>query len=153
MTRNTGLTLLQPATTLDDVHRTLSPEPLMTRPEIAAFYRGGRNEVRGGDQVGDMALSLEDSRSGAFYKGFLMGQPGVGKSTELTRLVDRMSTRFRAIRVQVTKELDPGSFKPFDVLLLMMIRVVEEIRKPVDDGGAGRALSEGLLREVETWFD
>ena len=60
-----------------------------------------------------------------------MGHPGVGKFTELTRLVDRVSTRFRAIRFQVTKELDPGSFKPFDVLLLMMIRVVEESGKPV----------------------
>ena len=64
MTRNTGLIQLEPATTLDDVHKTLSPEPLMTRPEIAAFYRGELNEVRGGDQVGDLALSLEDSWGG-----------------------------------------------------------------------------------------
>lgn len=126
MTRNTGLTLLQPATTLDEVHKTLSPEPLMSPSEIDAFYRGELNEVRRGDQVGDMALSLEVSWGAGFYKGFLMGHPGVGKSTELTRLVERMSGRFRAIRFQVTKELDPGSFKPFDVLLLMMIRVVEE---------------------------
>ena len=152
MTRTTGLIQLEPATTLDDVHKTLSPEPLMTRPEIEAFYRGRLNEVRGGDKVGDLALGLEDSWGGGFYKGFLMGHPGVGKSTELTRLVDRVSTRFRAIRFQVTKELDPGSFKPFDVVLLMMIRVVEETGKPVSEGGAGRAPSEGLLREVETWF-
>lgn len=153
MTGYTGLSLLQPATTLDEVHKTLSPEPLMTAPELAAFYRGELNEVRGGDQVGDIALSLEDSWGAGFYKGFVMGHPGVGKSTELTRLVDRMSTRYRAIRFQVTKELDPGSFKPFDVLLLMMIRVIEETRKPVDEGGAGESPSEGLLREVKAWFD
>jgi hypothetical protein len=152
MTRNSGPTLLQPATTLEEVHKTLSPEPLMTPGEIAAFYRPELNEVRGGDQIGDMALSLEDSWGAGFYKGFLMGHPGVGKSTELTRLVEQVSTRFRALRFQVTKELDSGSFKPFDVLLLMMIRVVEETRKPVDEGGAGAPPSEGLLRDVETWF-
>ena len=134
MNRNSGLIQLEPATSLDDVYKTVSPEPLMTPPEIAAFYRGGLNEVRGGDKVGDMALGLERSWGAGFYKAFLMGHPGVGKSTELTRLVERVSGRFRAIRFQVTRELDPGSFKPFDVLLLMMIRVVEETGKPVPTG-------------------
>jgi hypothetical protein len=152
MTRKTGMTLLEPATTLDDVYKTMSGEPLMTPPEIAAFYRGRLNEVRGGDKVQNMMLGLERSWGAGFYKAFLMGHPGVGKSTELTRLVDRMGARFRAIRFQVTRELDPGSFKPFDVLLLMMIRVVEETEKPVSEGGAGRAPSEDLLREVESWF-
>ena len=152
MNRKSGLIQLEPATRLDDVYKTVSPEPLMTPPEIAAFYRGRLNEVRGGDQVGDLAMGLDDSWGAGFYKGFLMGHPGVGKSTELTRLVERVSSRFRAIRFQVTKELDPGSFKPFDVLLLMMIRVVEETGKPVSDGGAGRAPSDALLREVQTWF-
>ena len=115
MTRKTGLMQLEPATTLDDVYKTVSPEPLMTPPEIEAFYRGRLNEVRGGDQVGNMALGLEVPGERASTKAFLMGHPGVGKSTELTRLVERMSSRFRAIRFQVTRELDPGSFKPFDV--------------------------------------
>ncbi len=81
-----------------------------------------------------------------------MGHPGVGKLTELTRLVEEMRDRFRAIRFYVTKDLDPGSFKPFDVLLLMMIKVVEETGKPVSDGGVGLKPPQGLLREVETWF-
>jgi hypothetical protein len=152
MTMETGLIQLEPATTLSDIHKTLSPEPLMTPAEIRAFYRGELNDVRGGDPVGDMVLSLEDSFGAGFYKAFLMGHPGVGKSTELTRLVERVSGRYRAIRFQVTKELDPGNFKPFDVLLLMMIKIVEETQKPVSDGGAGRAPSEALLREVDDWF-
>jgi hypothetical protein len=153
MTMKTGLIQLEPATTLDDVYKTMSPEPLMTPPEIRAFYQGELNQVRGGDKVGAMALGLERCRGTGFYKAFLMGHPGVGKSTELTRLVEHMNGRFRAIRFQVTKELNPGCFKPFDVLLLMMIRVVEETSKPVAEGGAGAAPSEELLREVEAWFD
>jgi hypothetical protein len=152
MTRNTGLIQLEPATTLGDVYKTMSAEPLMTPLEIQAFYRGELNEVRGGDKVGNIALGLERSRGAGFYKAFLMGHPGVGKSTELTRLVEQVKGHFRAIRFQVTKELDPGSFKPFDVLLLMMIRIVEETGKPVAEGGVGAAPPEGLLREVVAWF-
>ncbi len=55
MTRNTGLIQLEPATRLDDVYKTLSPEPLMTPSELQAFYRSHLNDVRGGDQVGNMA--------------------------------------------------------------------------------------------------
>ena len=152
MTRKTGLIQLEPATTLDDVYKTMSPEPLMTPPEIQAFYRGGLKEVRGGDKVGAMALGLDRSWGRASTRRSSWAIPGVGKSTELTRLVERVSTRFRAIRFQVTKRTRPGSFKPFDVLLLMMIRVVEETGKPVSEGGAGPAPSEGCSREVETWF-
>jgi hypothetical protein len=152
MERKSALTLLEPAKTLDDVHKTLSPQPLLTRPEIRAFYRGDINKVRGGDKVCDLAMDLEDSEGASFYKACLAGHPGVGKSTELTRLVEQMSGRFRAIRFLVTEDLDPGSFKPFDVLLLMMALIVEETAKPVSEGGAGKAPSDGLLQEIVDWF-
>ncbi|MGP0066443.1 MAG: hypothetical protein ACLQGP_23000 [Isosphaeraceae bacterium] len=153
MTQKSALTLLEPATILGDVYKTLSPEPLLTPPQIQAFYRGGINDVRGGDKVDRMAMGLGRSWQADYYKAFLGGHPGVGKSTELTRLVERVSDRFRAIRFQVTKDLDPGSFKPFDVLLLMMIKVVEETAKPVSEGGSGKVPSEGLLQQINDWFD
>jgi hypothetical protein len=152
MTRKSGLIQYEPATSLADVYKTLSPEPLMTSPEIEAFYRGGINDVRGGDKVDQMALGLGRSWRANFYKAFLGGHPGVGKSTEMTRLVEQVRGQFRAIRFQVTKDLDPGSFKPFDVLLLMMIRAVEETAKLVSEGGAGKSLPEGLLQQVIEWF-
>jgi hypothetical protein len=70
----------------------------------------------------------------------------------MTRLAEKVNTRYRSIRFQVTWELDPGSFKPFDVLLLMMIRVAEETAKPVSEGGANKAPSESLLQEINDWF-
>jgi hypothetical protein len=66
--------------------------------------------------------------------------------------VEKVNGRFRVIRFRVTTDLDPGSFRPFDVLLFMMIRVVEETAKPVSEGGAGKAPSEGLLQEILEWF-
>jgi hypothetical protein len=146
------LTLLEPAQTLEDVHRTLPPQPLLTPAEMHAFYRGDINNLRGGDKVADLAMGLEDSRGATFYKACLAGHPGVGKSTELTRLVETVSGRFRAIRFRVVEELDPINFKPFDILFLMMMRVVEETARPVNEGGAGKPLSESLLREIIDWF-
>jgi hypothetical protein len=58
MTSKSILTQLEPATRLEDVYKTLSPEPLLTRPEIETFYRYGLNKVRGGDKVEKMALGL-----------------------------------------------------------------------------------------------
>jgi hypothetical protein len=39
MTMRTGPIQFEPATTLGDIHKTMSPEPLMTPSEIRAFYR------------------------------------------------------------------------------------------------------------------
>src|SRR5262245_24975265 len=87
MTRHSGLIQLEPATSLEDVYKTLAPEPLMTPSEIDAFYRSGINKVRGGDKIGNLARGLERSWRAGFFKAFLAGHPGVGKSTEMTRLV------------------------------------------------------------------
>ena len=39
MTTTSTLTQLEPATSLEDVYKTLSPEPLLSSAEIEAFYR------------------------------------------------------------------------------------------------------------------
>ncbi len=146
------VTMFRPATNLNDVHKTLSPEPLLTNDELDAFYRGQINDVRGGDQVEPMALNLGWSSGGAFYKAFLYGHSGVGKSTELTRLIRKVADSYRAIRFSVAKELNPGSFKPTDVLLLMMIRLVEQAHQPLEKGGADGMPSEGLLKAILDFF-
>src|SRR4051795_13259039 len=87
--------MMTPANTLDDVYKTISPEPLLTQAELDAFYVPDLNRVRGGDKVESMALGLNRSSGGAFYKAFLMGHPGVGKSTEMTRLVRRVAETYR----------------------------------------------------------
>jgi len=82
--------MLHPATSLDDVYKTLFPEPLLTPDQVRAFYSDRLNAVRGDDKVARLALALNRAFGGNYYKAFLMGHPGVGKSTELTRLIQRI---------------------------------------------------------------
>lgn len=59
------------------------------------------NEVRGDDRVVRFALGLNRSFQGSYYKALLMGHSGVGKSTELTRLIQRVEDKFCAIRTHL----------------------------------------------------
>jgi hypothetical protein len=144
--------MLQRATSLDDAYKTLSPEPLLTKEELDTFYRDQVNQVRGDDKVARFALALNRSFGGSYYKAFLIGHPGVGKSTELTRLIQRVDEKFCAIRFSATSALDPVNFKPFDILLLMMAEVAERTARPATEGGAGVAPSDNRLQEIWDWF-
>ena len=142
-----------PATSLAEVSRTLSGEPLRTAEELAAFYRPELNPLRGEDLVAQMSVHLEDAYSTRVpYHAFLMGHPGVGKSTELTRLAEGVKRQFRVIRFSVLTDLDPGSFQPFDVLLMLIAEVVERTARPVSEGGAGHVIPEAQLQEVFDFF-
>ena len=140
-----------PARTLSDVYKTLSPKPLIRPEDLDAFYRD-INNVRGGGVIGQMALSLGRASQAGFYKAFLMGHPGSGKSTELSQLIRQVKQQYQAIRLSATDQLDPANLKPFDILLLTMVRVAEETAKPVADGGAGQPVNEQRLKEIWDWF-
>lgn len=144
--------LLTAATVLDDVYKTLSPEPLTKPDEFNAFYRPDVNVVRGADVVSHLRLGLLRAFGGLHFKAFLMGHPGVGKSTELTRLRRQIKQQYNVIRFSATGELDPANFKPFDVLLLMMAEVASRTARPTEDGGAGRTPPERRLQEIWDWF-
>ncbi len=141
------------ARTLDDVYLTLSPEPLTQPEEMRRWYRD-LNPVRGGGATRRMALGFERVRKsgGLPYKAFLMGHSGSGKSTEITRLLQEVGDHFQPLRFSAVQELDPVSFRPFDVLLLTMIRLVEATALAEDQGGAGQRLPEARLRELLKWF-
>jgi hypothetical protein len=142
-----------PATSLSEVYKTLKPEPLQTAAELAAFYQDAVNEVRGGDKMQRLELRLKRAyQDGIPFKACVMGHRGVGKSTELSRLIQRIQSQFRTIRFSATTVLDPGSFKPLDVVLVMMAELVEHTAKPIEEAGAGRPPSEARLREIWDWF-
>lgn len=138
---------LTPAMNLDEVFQTLSPEPLKTQEELHAFYGHKVNEVRGSDVVQEMKFGLDRAFGGARYKAFLMGRSGVGKSTEITRLLDMVKDKYRPIRFSALSDLDPGNFKPFDVLLLMMILVAEKTQKEIQ-----KPPPDGTLQQIWGWF-
>lgn len=56
-----GTQQLTPAKTLDEVFKTLSPQPLMRNDEFKAFYRPEMNRVRGEDVISEMAHQLRRS--------------------------------------------------------------------------------------------
>ena len=144
--------MLKPAETLEEVYQTLSNEPLMKKEELEAFYRDQVNEVRGGDKMIRLQHGLERAYHGLPFKALLAGHPGVGKSTELTKLSVRMEDKYCPIRFSATSELNPVTFQPFDILLLMMAEVAERTARPKAEGGAGEAPSENLLKEIWNWF-
>ena len=120
-----------PATTLAEIPQTLQPEALQTAEELKAFYQVKIQEVRGIDRTGQLRLCLEDAHVAQLpFKAFLLGHPGVGKTTELSKLLLEQEHRFRPLRLNVTSELNPGTLRYYDVLLLILIRLVEDVSKP-----------------------
>ncbi|HET6382135.1 MAG TPA: hypothetical protein VFJ58_01985 [Armatimonadota bacterium] len=138
---------LGPATTLNDVYKTVSPEPLMDDVRFEAFYFEGLNDVRGGDRIAHLVLGLQRGFGGVPFKRFVMGHSGVGKTTELSRLCREVDDRFQVIRFAAISELDPGSFRPFDVVLLMLARLGEETQRVV-----GIEPSPAMQQAIVEWF-
>jgi hypothetical protein len=141
-----------PAKSIHEIYKYLSPTPLMTPKELDEFYSPEVNRVRGQDVVARLKLALGRADGQTYYKAFLVGHPGVGKSTELTRLVRDMEGQFRAHRFSATRELDPGSFQPFDILLLILADAVEVVARPRDQGGLAAKVPDALLEELWNWF-
>ena len=117
-----------PATTLAQIPRTLHPEALETPEELQAFYKTEIENARGIDRTGQMKICLEDAHAAQLpFKAFLLGHPGVGKTTEVNKLLLELEQQFRPLRLSVLSELNPGTLRYYDVLLLILIRLVFEV--------------------------
>jgi hypothetical protein len=141
-----------PVTDLNDLEKVLSPEPLMTNEELDRFYRPEVNVVRGDDTTARLARRYRSAFCAVPYKTFLMGHPGVGKSTEITRLLRILNDEYRGIRFSIARELNPASFKIFDILMLMMIKAAEEASTNTDAGLLDTAIAKNLLEDVQNYF-
>jgi hypothetical protein len=140
-----------PATDLDHLYLTLSPEPLTGEEEFKRYYRPQVNEVRGGDAVVGLSQKLRQAYGTLPFRAFLMGHPGVGKSTEITRLLARVEDQYVGVRLSAASELNPASFKVFDVLLLMLARLAERANElnaiPLEG-----MLPAQLFTDIQQWF-
>ena len=140
----------QPATTLAEIPLTLQPEALETKQELDAFYQGDIQRLRGTDRTGEMKICLDDAHADQRpFKAFLLGHPGVGKTTELSRLSLAVADEFRPLRLSVISELNPGTLRFYDVLLLILIRLVHEVSSPTIIGFEDTDLDKmlGWVRE------
>ncbi len=117
---------LHPAQNLAEVYRTMEMRPLETPQEREAFYRD-INDVRGGDKIAHIRRDLEREHSISHFKGFFMGHSGVGKSTEINRLAGMVENRFRILRINALEDLNAADFRPFDLLFVIIYRLMQEI--------------------------
>ncbi len=141
---------LSPATTLRQMVPTLMPAPLESLGEIGAFYRDSLQHLRGVDRIGELRLSLEDAAEwNVPLKAFLFGHPGVGKTTELANLLVReLSDRFQPLWIRLDSELNPPTLRHYDVLLLVLLRLIREATDPTLIGFEDHELGL-LMRRVE----
>ena len=140
-----------PAKDLENLYRTLRPEPLIDPLEFKAFYRPQVNRVRGEDTVGRLAGKLRQAHGTVPFKAFVMGHPGVGKSTEISRLLNVTEPQFCGVRLSIATQLNPANFKVFDVLLLMLASVAEEADRLNAAPLTGSHL-KSLLGDIQRWF-
>lgn len=135
--------LLTPAATLEDVYRTLNPAPLTTPEQIKAFYRSELNKVRGSDIVERMARVLSRSFGRIHFKAFLMGHPGVGKSTEVTRLLENLASLKGEIKYAADRKSELVEYR-----LNRLSKLVELLNRLLDECNSvlkGKAGKEWLF--------
>jgi hypothetical protein len=147
-----GTRQTEPARSVSEAWRTLTPAPLVTREELDAFRCKTINIVRKSNAVREMARGLRRARGGAFYRAAFYGHRGVGKTTELSQLKLELADEFEVVTFDVTDELNPARFQPFDVPLLIMMLVVERIAGKTK-GGLGLTFPDTHLRDVRKWFE
>jgi hypothetical protein len=109
------------------------------------------------DRVGHLGVQLSRCYKGAPFHGFIMGHPGVGKSTEISRLLLGYEQQFRPIRLSAALELFPGKLRIHDLLWLMIARVLDATSSATISGFSEN-LSPGLLENVreqlsERWIE
>jgi hypothetical protein len=138
---------LRPARTLAELGDTLFKQPLETQELLDAFYSAEYGQARGVDRISHLGVELTQSFRKAPFHAFVMGHPGVGKSTELTRLLLRHQEQLRPIRISAAGELHPGDFRINDLLWLMLVRLLDATKSPVISGFSDM-LSPGLLEDV-----
>ncbi len=87
------------------------------------------NQARGDDKVKRLKLGLRRAANSNrdYFKACLMGHPGVGKSTEIARLTHdpEFQEQYRPLQFNVLTDLNPVTFNPLDIILLIVIELGE----------------------------
>ena len=102
--------ILRPAKSLQEMLRTFAPTPLVTDEELKAFHVEQVNVARHEDLVSRLVPQMEAKWASDRFKRFVYGRPGVGKSTEISRLLRRVGTKYEAVRFSAQSELSRTTF-------------------------------------------
>jgi len=124
----------------------------MNSRELDAFYNPEIIAIRGENVMSKMQTRLLRADRNKPFKAFLMGHPGVGKSSALTSLIQETKDHFQAVRFSAKDQLDMVNFKAFDVLLLTVTELAEQCAKSIKKGGCGHRIDNNLIRALLDWF-
>src|SRR5258708_7782710 len=143
---------LTPAKRLNEVYRTVENRPLMTRDELDKLYETEINAARGDDAMSHLQRALVRQHRSVFFKRFFYGSRGSGKSTEMSRLLQSVSTLYRGVRVGVTDELNPASFEPHEVILAIALCLARDMQRVVEETQAQKDIAAETLWAIQEWF-
>lgn len=141
--------LVERATNVAGITRAFRPGPLIAE-EMAQFYSDSLDRQRTNRLLRRIKNDLlESAGQGYFFQGVLYGNRGVGKSTEINRLLDEaaIKEKFVVIRLDALTELNPQTFSVADVLLLLLANLIESCMEKCDE--AGRAFHEGGIMATD----
>jgi hypothetical protein len=119
--------LVERAIDVAGIPRAFRPEPLIAE-EMAQFYSDSLDRQRANHLLRRIKDDLlESADQGFFFKGVLYGNRGVGKSTEINRLLDEaaIQEKFVVIRLDALNDLNPQTFSVADVLLLLLANLIK----------------------------
>ncbi|MBV9127861.1 MAG: hypothetical protein JO117_07220 [Verrucomicrobia bacterium] len=124
----------------------------LTTAQLAEFYIAELREVRGEDFVTEFARDLrEDARATPrrWFHRFLSGHPGVGKSTEFSRLDQTLTGEFEIIRLNAQTELNPALFHPLDLILVLMKAATEHAQRCAGKRRAPKEAVQAIAAAME----
>lgn len=138
---------LKLAENLLELRNTLLAGHLANATQIRNFYRKELQQLRGIDFVTRFVRDLREDASAAgrrWFHRFVSGHPGVGKSTELSRLEQAVTKDFEIIRLNAQHELNPARFDPRDLIVVLMKaaiqRTAEQLGKAKGPSDARKAI-------------
>jgi len=135
-----------PVNNVDDAYNACDPEEAL--PAGDERYQD-LNLVRGGGNIAEIIARRirRVSRGRDFHQQLLTGHRGCGKTTELSRLRERLGEqRFFSVYLDVEELLDIGDLEYLDILLAIARAVEEKLRE------AQIGLDQKLVTELEHWF-
>ena len=135
-----------PVNNIDDAYNACDPEEAL--PAGDERYQD-LNPVRGGNNVAEIIARRirRVSRGRDFHQQLLTGHRGCGKTTELSRLQERLGDqRFFSVYLDVEEHLDLGDLVYLDILLAIAKVVEAKLRE------AKIGLDQKLISELEHWF-
>lgn len=143
---------LKHAENLLELRNTLLAGHLADANQIRNFYRKELQELRGIDFVARFIRDLREDSTAAgrrWFHRFVSGHPGVGKSTELSRLEQGVTNDFEIIRLNAQQELNPARFDPRDLIVVLMKAAIERTKEQL---GKTKGPSEARAA-IEAAFD